>query len=349
MNQFMTIAIDLAKDVFEIGLSRKPGRIDERHRLRRAAFRRWLVQQPPALVLFEACGTAHYWARQAQAAGHRVRIIPAQHVRPYRRGSKTDRSDVTALLEAARCQDIRSVPVKSVEQQQIQQLHRLREQTKKTRTARINALRGCLRELGLFIPQGSAAALRGFAQALDDDTLPLALRRAYELVIDEIRQLQDQLKALTRQIADLTRDNPAVQTLGDVRGIGLLTSSAAVAAAGSPHHFKSGRHFAAWVGLTPRENSSGDRRHLGRISKQGDRYLRTLFIHGGRSVLAHAERRRRAGQDLGRLERWALNLKDRVGHNKAAVALANKLARVAWAVWKHGRTFDAHYEPATAA
>jgi len=302
-----------------------------------------LATEASALVLMESCGTAHYWGREAISHGHQTKIIPAQYVKPYRRRNKTDRADCAALLEAHRCAEIKPVPVRSVEQQQIQQLHRMREQWKKSRTARINLLRGCLRELGVFIPAGANKAMSGFAEALDNESLPAPLRHTYAAVVAEIRGLERNIKLCERQLVALTRDNESVATLAQVQGIGLLTSTAMIASAGSPHHFQSGRHFAAWLGITPREFSSGNRRHLGKISKQGDKYLRTLLIHGARSVLNHAVRQHRAGQPLSRLQRWAVQLHARVGHNKAAVGLANKLARICWAVWKHQRTYDGNF------
>jgi len=213
---------------------------------------------------------------------------------------------------------------------------------------RINQLRGCLRELGVFIPVGAARAIKQATQILDDETLPAPLRQIYAQVLEEIRTIGDSISACEQQLAALTRDRRDVHTLPKISGIGPLTSTAMVAAAGSPHHFKSARHFASWLGLTPRESSSGNRRYLGRISKQGDTYVRTLLIHGARSALIHARRRHKSGLPLDRLQRWAVQLHDRVGHNKAAVALANKLARICWATWKHQRVYDGDFVPTLA-
>ena len=334
------MSIDLAKDVFEIALANERHRILERHRLSRAKFARLLATQPPARVLMESCGTAHYWARQAQAAGHDVEIIPAQYVKLYRRRGKTDRIDTEALLEAHRCEGITPVPVRSVEQQQVQQLHRIREPWKRTRTQRINGLRGCLRELGFPIGKGAAVAQRRAREILDAAAVPSPLKTAFYAMLEEIAALERSIKHIEQQLKSLSRDNDAVQTLQQVQGIGLLTSTALVAAAGSPHHFPSGRRFAAWLGLTPREYSSGNIRYRGRISKQGDGYLRMLITHGARAVLARAKQLHNAGKPMNSLQRWAWQLNNRVGHNKATCALANKLARSCWAVWKYQRSFD---------
>ena len=246
----------------------------------------------------ESCGTAHYWARQAQAAGHQVEFVPAHYVKPYRRRNKTDRVDTEALLEAHRCQGIEPVPVRSVDQQQILQLHRVREQWKKTRTQRINGLRGFLRELGHAIPVGATTAQKRARDILDQDALPLPLVTVFSRMLDEIATLEKDIANLERQLHALTCDNDDVRRLRAVSGIGLLTSTALVAAAGSPHHFPDGRHFASWIGLTPREYSSGKRRLLGRISKQGDSYLRMLLTHGARAVLSRAKQLHRAQRPL---------------------------------------------------
>ena len=334
------ISVDLAKNVFEVAVANHQHRIVSRHRFSRAKFAKFLAQHDPATVLFESCGTAHFWARQAIDAGHRPAIIPAQYVKPYRRRNKSDRIDTEALLEAHRCAGIRPVPVRSVDQQQLQQLHRIREQWKKTRTARINALRGFLRELGYPIAEGTAKAKRQVRSILDEGGLPEALRAAFSTLLQDVLELEQRMKRIEQQLHQLTKDRNDVQVLRQVHGIGLLTSTAMLASAGSPHHFPSGRHFASWLGITPREFSSGDRRFLGRISKQGDKYLRTLIVHGARSVLARAKQLHKTQQPLSRLHRWALQLEQRVGHNKATVALANKLARICWAVWKHNTDFN---------
>ena len=334
------ISVDLAKNVFEVAVANHLHRIVSRHRLSRAKFSEFLTQHPPATVLVESCGTAHFWARQAIAVGHKPFIIPAQYVKPYRRRNKSDRIDTEALLEAHRCAGIRPVPVRSVDQQQLQQLHRIREQWKKTCTARINALRGFLRELGYPIAEGAANAKRQVRIILDDGALPEPLRAAFSTLLDDVHQLEQHIKRIEQQLHQLTKDRDDVRVLRQVHGIGLLTSTALVASAGSPHHFTSGRHFSSWLGITPREFSSGERRYLGRISKQGDKYLRTLIVHGARSVLTRAKQLHKTHQPLSRLQRWVVKLEQRVGHNKATVALANKLARICWAVWKYNTDFN---------
>lgn len=235
------------------------------------------------------------------------------------------------------------MPVRSVEQQQIQQLHRLREQWKRTRVQRINGLRGFLRELGHAIPSGALTAQRNARDIIDRADFPPALRVSFTVVLGEIQALEANIRTLERQLAALTQHHPAVRRLAKVSGVGLLTSTGLVAAVGSPHHFKSGRHFSAWLGLTAREFSSGSTRRLGRITKRGDTYLRMLLIHGGRAVLNRAKQMHRAGHKLNRLQHWAVQLEARVGYNKASVALANKIARICWATWKYERDFDPNF------
>lgn len=340
-----TCGVDLAKNVFEVALADREFQVFERQRLSRARFGRFFVNRPACRIVMEACGSAHHWARTLAAQGHEVVLLPAQYVRAYVRRSKTDAADAAALIEAARCADIRPVPVKSVAQQSIQQLHRLRAQWMSTRTARLNLLRGMLREFGIAIPEGARRAIASVREALEnaESGLPDGMRPVAAEILGEIAELERRIAALERALEALTREDACVQALLTIPGVGLLTATALPAAIGDIQRFPSGRHLASWLGLTAREYSSGERRRLGRISKRGDVYLRTLLIHGARAVLQAAKRAQRAGRPLCRLRAWALALESRVGHNKAAVALANKLARVAWATWRHGRAYEGNW------
>jgi transposase len=299
-----TVAVDLAKNVFELAVADGEWHIVERHRLNRARFARFFVQRPPCRVVMEACGSAHHWARRLVAEGHTVRLLPAHYVKPYVRRSKTDRADAAALIEAARSSQIRAVPIKSLEQQQLQSLHRLRSQWLSTRQRYLATVRGVMRE---------------------------------------IAPLEEKILSVERQLAALTRADERVQQLREIPGVGLLTSTALLSTVGDIQRFPSGRHFACWLGLTPSERSSAERRRLGKISKQGDVYCRTLLVHGARSALLAAHRAQRAGKPLDRLRHWALNCERQRGHNKATVALANRLARIVWATWKYERAFDGNW------
>ena len=337
-----TVAIDLAKDVFELAFADPSGRILERKRLSRRAFVRALENRPPLSVVMEACGSAHYWGRRFEAQGHAVRLLPARDVRPYVRRNKTDRADAAGLVEAARCAQIDPVPVKTPRQQGLQALHRVREQLKSQRTATINLVRGLLREYGVVIPNGAAKVAPAVRAALEDadNDVPMALRATLAEQLDRIAALHADMAAIERRLAEEAACDVAVQRYLTVPGVGLLTATALRAGAGDLSRFRSGRHLAAWIGLGPREHSSGHLRRLGKITKRGDGYLRTLLSHGGRAVLRSALMRRRAGRDLDPLQTWALDLQQRQGHNKAAVALANKLARRLWAVNHHGAAFN---------
>jgi transposase len=334
----MTIAVDVAKSIFEVAVSDRPGRVVKRARVSRSQFARLLTTHPPATVLMEACGTAHFWGRYASARGHRVVLLPPHAVRPYVPRNKTDRADATALLEAVRNEAIHPVPVKSIAQQTLTALHRVRAAWLAARTARLNTLRGVLREFGVTIPVGARRVLpRVTALLAAEDALPPALHPVLTAVVTEIRDLEHRIHALERQLGLLATTTPGIAPLQTIPGVGLLTATALVAFVGDAQRFPSGRHFASYLGLTPREHSSGLRRRLGAISKRGDPYLRMLLVHGARSILWHAKR----APHRSRLHAWGLALERHRGHNKAAVALANKLARCAWAVWTTNRAFRA--------
>jgi transposase len=329
--QDTTIAVDLAKSVFEVAVSQRPGKVAERKRLSRGQFSRLLAERTPSTVVMEACGTAHFWGREAEARGHQVVLLPPHAVRPYVLRNKTDGAEAKALLEAVRNESIRPVPVKSVDQHVIGALHRLRSTWMATRTARLNTLRGLLRELGFSIPVG-ARQVAPFVFALVSDAesgLPDPMRPVLGEAAREIGELETRIRATEDQLEGLASESTVVVRLRTIPGVGLLTATALVAFVGDVHRFPSGRHFASYLGLTPRESSSGLQRRLGRISKRGDPYLRMLLIHGARSVLCHAKKAKRPND---RLRTWALERERARGHNKAAVALANKLARIAWAI-----------------
>jgi transposase len=294
----------------------------------------------------EACGSAHFWARRTEQLGHEVVLLPPQYVRPYVVRNKTDRTDVDALREAFRNEQIRHVPIKTLTQQVIGTLHRLRSGWLADRVRSINALRGLLRELGFFIPEGRTHVLPDAWEIIHGGhgELPDALKPSLAALCDEIASLSTRIEDVEAQLEALARQLPVVARLRSVPGIGLLSATALYAFVGDVSRFPSGRHLSSFVGLTPREYASGLRRRLGRISKPGDAYLRMLLIHGARSVLWHAKRMKHRDH----LRSWALRLERKVGHNKAAAALANKLARISWAVWKNDRHFETAAEPQAA-
>jgi transposase len=336
------IAVDVAKNVFQVGVSERPGRLRQTLRLQRPQFLLFLATQPACTVVMEACGSAQFWAGRIERLGHRVVLLPAHLVRPYVRGNKTDRTDVKGILEAYRNEDIRPVPIKTPAHQALVALHRLRSAWVADRTARLNTLRGLLRELGIFIPVGSRKVIpEVWAQLEDaDSAVPDSVRPLLAEACEEVREMEHRIGLVERQLEALAEQTPVVTRLRTIPGVGLLTATALFGLVVDIHRFPSARHLASYLGLTPRERSSGNTRRLGAISKRGDVYLRTLLVHGARSVLARARQKTDASH-LDRLRDWAARIEKSRGHNKAAVALANKMARMVWAVWRN----DVDYKP----
>lgn len=337
-----TVAIDLAKDVFELAFADASGRIVQRKRLRRPRFLAEFENRPSLTVLMEACGTAHYWARRLQALGHNPQLLPPRHCKPFVRGNKTDRADAAGLVVAHAVGGIRPVPVKSAEQQGVQALHRIREHHKHQRTASINVVRGLLREFGVAIPLGAAKVRPAALAALEDadNDIPIALRVRLAELLEEIAAHSAAMQRIEADLTEFAGRDVRSQRFQTATGIGLITATAISASQGELDRFPSGRHFASSLGLTPKEFSSGNSRRLGKLTRRGDIYLRQLLIHGGRSLLQSAALRRKQGKPLDRLSEWAITLSDRVGHNKAACAVANKLARRLWAAEHHRTSFD---------
>lgn len=323
MSEIKVLAIDLAKAVFQLHAVDERGVVMLRKQVRRSQLLSTLAQVPPCTVAMEACGSAHHWARQIQSLGHTVRLIPPQYVKPFVKGNKTDRNDAEAICEAAQRPTMRFVPVKSLEQQAWRAAQRLRSLLVKSRTALLNHIRGELAEFGIVLPKG-VAKLRGALhepQVLSQ--LPALMQQVATQMREELGQLDESLTQATRRIELLARSQPACKHLMRRDGIGVHTASALVAQI-DPTHFKNGRHLSAFIGLVPKEHSSGDRQIRLGITKRGNKELRSLLIHGARSALRAAPRKDDS------LSRWAVQLAARRGKHKAIVALANKMARYAW-------------------
>lgn len=338
MQNRTVVAVDIAKSVFQLAISESPDQPVRDRRLRRSEFFAYFEKLPPAIVAMEACGSAHYWARRIQALGHTVELIPPHLVRPYVTRNKTDRADAHAILESRRNRAIHLVPVKSEAQQALGAIHRFRSGWMAARTAQVNTVRGLLREFGFLIPVGVENVVPQVRLLVEDadSKVPDPLRSLLHAACSEIEALDQRIKQAGKQLEIEAEGSPAARLVCSAPGVGLITGTALLAFVGDVGRFSSGRHFASYLGLTPRERSSGGTRRLGGISKKGDRYLRMLFIHGARSVLCHAKRARTHD----RLRAWALALQSRSRHNKAAVALANKVARIVWAILKNGRAYD---------
>ncbi len=343
----VTVAVDLAKSVFQLVVAEESGRITERKRLTRSQFLRFWQERAPCRVLMEACGSAHYWGRSLVARGFEVVLLPAHSVTPYVQRGKTDERDAEGLLEAVKSPRVHPVSLKSRDQQMILSLHRVREQWKNTRTMRINGMRGLLREFGITCTTGAERFLRALPFLLQEqqDELPPRVRSLLWQMHQEVRDLEARIESVEKELKAIAQENDTLTALLEIPGIGLLTATALYASVGNIHLFQSGRHLASWLGITPREHSTGSRRRLGRISKQGDAYLRTLLIHGARSLLCVALARRNQGNPLTALQQWAVARTQQAHLNKAAVAVANKLARICWAIWKHERSFCGNYLP----
>jgi len=328
------VGVDLAKDVLQVCVADGAWCVRESHRLTRAQFERFFLNRTVSLVVMEACGSAHHWGRWLNRLGIPVLLLHARYVRAYVRRNKTDAADAAALLQAARDNKLKPVRVKSVDQQALQALHRTRSLWKDDRTRRINTLRGFCREFGLVIATGARHGIEQIARLIAEphSGLPPLLRPSMALLVEEIRLLEARIAQLERELAQLVRTSEACTTLLTIPGVGLLTATAMLAAtAGDVTHFESARHFASWLGITPKEDSSGACRRLGRISKWGDTYLRMLLVHEARSVLHAAALAESQHKPLEGLRAWALNVQRRTNHNKAACALANKLARICFA------------------
>lgn len=339
--QITTVGIDLAKNVFQVHGVNEYGKAALRKQLRRQEMLPFFAQLPACLIGIEACGSAHYWARQLQALGHEVRLMAPQWVKPYVKTNKHDAADAEAICEAVTRSNMRFVPVKDPHSQALLALHRARQGFLKQRTAQANQIRGLLAEFGIVVPQGIRSLLAQLPLLLDDadNELPGLLRELLARLRDHLRLLDQQVTVLDGQIARWHRDHPASQRLADIPGIGPLTASALVAAVGQGREFKSGRHLAAWLGLVPRQHSTGGKPTLLGISKRGDVYLRTLLIHGARAVLCSAQRKPEQAPP------WLTRLLARRHPNIAAVALANKNARIAWALLAHDRRYQTSYRP----
>ena len=330
-----TIGLDIAKSVFHLFAVNKMGRYVKKKQLKRKQVLPYLSRLEPCVIAMEACGGANYWAREMKDLGHEVKLIAPQYVKPYVKGNKNDYNDAEAIAEAAQRPTMRFVPIKSVEQQDIQNLHRQRERIKKARTALVNQVRGLLAEYGIVINKGVAAVRKGLPGILEDaeNGLTMRGRELFADLFEELRLLDDRFKHSDKQIEASNRGNEVCQRLDEILGVGPITASAVYAAAGDGKNFVNGRHFSAWIGLVPGQHSTGGKTTLLGISKRGNVYLRTLFIHGARAVLQHSANK------TDRFSLWAQALLERRGYNKACVAVANKMARMAWVIMAKGETY----------
>jgi transposase len=331
------IGVDLAKNVFALHGVDEAGRVQMARTVRREQLLEVLAAVPPCVVAMEACSGAHDLARRLVVLGHSPRIMAAKFVSPYRmsgKRGKNDAQDAAAICEAAGRPNMRFVPVKTAEQQAMLAVHRVRQGFVEERTATINRLRGLLAEYGVVLPLKAATVRRQAARHLEG--LPAWAQRALGDLLAHLAHLDERLEEYDTHLKLIARDDPRARRLMTLRGVGPIGASAIVATVGAAHEFKSGRQFAAWLGMVPGQFSSGGKPRLGRITKAGDGYLRTLLIMGARALLAAAPGR------SDRISRWAVCLQARRGYMRALVAIAAKNARLAWAVLRRGENFRLH-------
>ena len=330
-----TYGLDIAKQVFQMyWVDAETGEIVNR-RFGREALIEFLATRRAGRVVMEGCGSAHWWARKIGLLGHEVVLLHAKFIRPFVQNNKTDAADARAIWTAVQQPEVRRVAVKSEDQQAILGLHRIRAQLVKFRTMQVNQLRGLLYEYGVVFRAGRQAGLAEVRRRMEDleQSLPGLLRQAVDEQLKRIDQLDEEIEALERRIGSWQKQEAGCQAIGEIPGIGKLTATALVATIGDGKAFKSGREFAAYLGLVPRQSGTGGRVKLLGISKRGDVYLRTLLIHGARCVLFKAKHK----------GTWSEGLLKRRPTNVVITALANKMARTAWAIVAHGRTYQKDY------
>jgi len=334
-----TVGIDLAKNVFQVHAVDERGRVELRRQLRRDQMTAFFANLPPCVIGMEACGSAHHWARTLKGFGHDVRLMSPQFVKPYVKSNKNDIADAEAICEAVARPNMRFVPVKSVEQQAVLSLHRVRQGFVKARTAQANQIRGLLSEFGLVMPAGISHIAKRVPSLLEDasNQLPGSVRQLITRLTEHLKDLDALVDEFEAQIKAWHRSSELSTRLEKIPGIGPLSASALVASIADVNSFANGRQLSAWLGLVPRQHSSGGKPALLGISKRGDVYLRTLLIHGARSAILAAQRK------AVNTNVWLAGLLGRRHPNVAAVALANKNVRTVWALLAHGREFRANY------
>jgi transposase len=337
MNSIKILGIDLAKTIFHIYGIDSQGRCVVSKRMSRGKLAEYLATLPRCIVAMEACGSSHYWGRRFREFGHEVKLISPQFVKPYVKTNKNDEKDAEAIAEAASRPTMRFVSIKSVEQQEIQSVHRVRERLVRDRTALGNQIRGLLQEYGIIFKEGLHHLRRELPQLLSMEDSGLGVRTCTLIqdILSELLRLDERIECYDQIIKTTSRDTELCRRLEGIPGIGPITSTALVASVGDARVFRNGREFAAYLGLVPKQRSSGGKSVLLGISKRGDGYLRKLLVHGARSVVSHNDRR----SDKNKRSRWIGSLEERRGMNRTSVALANKNARIAWALMVSGEQY----------
>jgi transposase len=340
MSEFNTVGVDLAKEVIVVCAGDKAGRPVFSRQFTFHGFAQWAATIKQATFGMEACSSAHHWARWLSEHGHVARLMAAEHVAPFRmsKGAKNDRNDAQAILTAVVQPAMRFVSVKSVEAQAMLAVHTMRRGWNAERTALINRIRGLLAEFGIWLGRSASRLESGLAELIDSETVPPRVRLLLRQARAQLAALDQQINDCDRQISEHAKHSDAALRLQAVAGIGALTSSAIIATVAHATDFRNGRQMAAWLGLVPEQSSSGGKERLGKITKRGDTYLRGLLTQGARSTLQSALRRQ--PDKRSRLQSWTVALHDRVGYHKTLVAIANKHARILWAILAHGDQYN---------
>jgi transposase len=336
--QIATIGIDIAKHVFQIHAVSPDGEVVLQKRLRRTDVLRFFEQLDPCLIGMEACATAHHWARELEAFGHRVKLMPPTYVKAYIRRNKNDAADAEAICEAVSRPTMRFVPIKSIDQQGILVTHRVRSILIRQRTMMANALRSHMAEFGIIVRQG-LKAIRELADMIEDPrlSLPPAARNALQLLVLQLEEVDERIRAVETQLVAWHRADDTSRRLASIPGVGPVTASAIAATVGDAAQFKSGREFAAWLGLTPRQKASGNKNVLSGITKRGDKYIRRLLISGAMSIIRYSRTKPTPERA------WVTELLQRRPAKVVAAALANKTARIIWALMTRNETYRATY------
>lgn len=338
-----TIGIDIAKRIFQLHGVDKNGKTVLKKKLMRDQVLMFIANLPRCLVGIEACGSAYYWAREIEKHGHEVKLMAPQFVKPYVKTNKNDQADAEAICEAVSRPNMRFVPIKSVEQQDILSIHRVRQRLVRNRTALANEIRGLIYEFGITIPQGINKVITKLTEILDSGNLSQISYQTFSDLKEEFLENDKRIKELEKRLKIIASELDKYQQLTAIPGLGLITATALVASIGNASCFENGRQLSAWLGLVPRQSSSGGKDKLLGISKRGDVYLRTLLIQGARAILNAKLRftteEQKAKKDYSRFTQWMLNLSERSGHNKTIIAVANKLARVVFAVLRSGNDY----------
>ncbi|RYZ79986.1 MAG: IS110 family transposase [Proteobacteria bacterium] len=336
MQNLKLVGIDIAKSVFQLQGCDQNGKPIFKKKLSRKDFLPFIRQLPTCIIAMEACGGSHFFARYFRSLGHEVRLISPQFVKPFVKGNKNDRNDAAAICEAAVRPSMHFVPIKEEWHQSVQTVHRIRSERVARKTKLQNMLRAILVELGFVTTQGTKA-LKDLARHFIDEQVGNVSRLSIQNVedlLEDIAEVEKRIEKADKTLKEVAESSPSCKKIMKIKGLGPATATALVAATPDPHAFKNGRQYAAWLGLVPRHSGTGGKVHLGKISKRGDKTLRSLLVHGGRSALRYAV------PDGDKLSKWACGVKERRGSNKAAVALAHKNARIIWALLAKGAEYD---------